>query len=134
MLCNLQSMENWARIGMFWLALVLGASAATWHVGPPTVPPGGDGSLALPFDTIQAGLDAAAPGDEVLVQPGTYTGPGNYDLDFNGKAVTLRAAEGPTNTVIATVNPVYARFPTNQHASIVAPAPGAPRIAVPTAP
>lgn len=86
------------------MALVLGASAATWHVGPPSVPPGGDGSLAFPFDTIQAGLDAAAPGDEVLVQPGTYTGAGNYDLAFNGKAVRLRAAEGPTNTVIDAAN------------------------------
>ncbi len=42
------------------------------------------------FDTIQAALDAANPGDTVQLQEMTYSGPGNRDLDFHGKAVTLR--------------------------------------------
>ena len=36
------------------------------------------------FPTIQAAIDAAADGDEVVIAPDTYTGWQNRDLDFNG--------------------------------------------------
>jgi len=50
--------------------------------------------------TIQEGIDAAADGDEVVVCDGVYTGPGNKNLDFGGKAITVRSESGPENCII----------------------------------
>ena len=59
------------------------------------------GTIDLPFATIQYGLDASASGDTVLAYDGTYAGPGNRDLDFRGKAVTLASiSNDPLSCVI----------------------------------
>lgn len=50
--------------------------------------------------TIQAGIDAAVDGDVVSVCAGTYSGPGNRDIDFGGKAIAVRSSDGPAATVI----------------------------------
>jgi hypothetical protein len=42
------------------------------------------------YATIQAALDAANDGDTVQLARQKFSGPGNRDLDFLGKAVTLR--------------------------------------------
>jgi predicted outer membrane repeat protein len=46
------------------------------------------------FPTIQAGLDAVAPGDVIELTDGTFTGDGNRDLDFLGKDVIIRSQSG----------------------------------------
>jgi len=43
------------------------------------------------YETIQPALDAAAPGDTVLLTWVYYEGEGNRDLDFRGKALVLRS-------------------------------------------
>ncbi len=49
---------------------------------------------------IQAGIDAAASGDTVLVADGSYSGPGNRNLDYGGKAITVQSENGPAACII----------------------------------
>ena len=83
----------------------------TWYVdddapgdaglGDPTVSdPNENGSAAHPFDAIQEGIDAAVNGDTVLVLDGEYTGVGNRNLDFEGRLITVRSANGAASCVI----------------------------------
>ncbi|MBI9016814.1 MAG: hypothetical protein JEZ07_06075 [Phycisphaerae bacterium] len=52
------------------------------------------------FDTIQEAIDNAVTGQIIEVLPGVYTGEGNCDIDFLGKAISLRSANGPEETII----------------------------------
>ena len=54
----------------------------------------------LDYATIQAAITAASAGDVVIVADGTYTGAGNRDIDFNGKALLLRSENGAANCTI----------------------------------
>jgi len=48
-------------------------------------------NVPLDYSTIQAAIDAAVDGvDEVVVADDTYSGVGNYDLNFRGKAITVK--------------------------------------------
>ncbi len=53
--------------------------------------------IQVPGDhaTIQAAIDAATPGDEILVAPGSYA----ETIDFKGKAIALRSSGGPEDTL-----------------------------------
>ena len=51
--------------------LTLPLAAETFYISPDALP-GGDGSKAKPFSSIQRGLDKAMPGDTVELAPGVY--------------------------------------------------------------
>ncbi len=82
--------QRWPAAGLLLYAIAAliccGAVAVTVHAETLAVLPDGSG----PFPTIQAALDAAQPGDTVQLAAGKYSGPGNVDLAFGGKAITLR--------------------------------------------
>ncbi len=50
--------------------------------------------------TIQAAINSASSGDTIIVADGTYSGPGNRDLDFKGKNIVLKSENGPEYTII----------------------------------
>ena len=52
------------------------------------------------YTTIQDGITASVAGDTVLLAAGTYTGVGNRDIDFLGKAITVTSESGPDVTII----------------------------------
>lgn len=58
--------------------------------------------IRVPQDsnTIQEAIEQAADGDTVLVAPGIYQGPGNVEIDFQEKAITLASKSGPEVTII----------------------------------
>jgi hypothetical protein len=70
---------------------------------PAVSDPDEDGSFRHPFDAIQEAIDAACSGDTVFIMQGTYTGEGNRDLDFDGKAITVRG-EDPNSPNLVIIN------------------------------
>lgn len=60
-----------------------------------------DDDGAADFNNIQAAIDDADDGDTVEVQAGTYTGDGNRDINFNGKAITVRSTDPNDPDIVA---------------------------------
>lgn len=67
-----------------------GGDAATLDVLP-----GGTGT----YPTIEAAVTAAVDGDVIVLGPGIFAGPGNRDVSFRGKSLTIRSATGDPSTV-----------------------------------
>jgi len=62
-----------------------------------------DSGLFVPseYPTIQAAIDDCNDGDIIIVEPNTYTGPGNRDIDFRGKPITVRSVDPANPAVVA---------------------------------
>jgi len=62
-----------------------------------TVRPDGTGD----YPTIQAAVDAASDMDVIELTDGTFSGEGNRDIDFGGKAIVVQSqSEDPTTCII----------------------------------
>ncbi len=74
------------------LAVACGTGAGSYLIKP-------DGTGDYP--TIQDAINAAAEGDTIVLDSGTFTGTGNRDLDYLGKAIVVRGLSGdPALSVI----------------------------------
>ena len=52
------------------------------------------------FPSVQAALTGVVNGDTIIVRDGIYSGADNKNLDFGGRAITLRSENGPATCVI----------------------------------
>ncbi len=52
------------------------------------------------YPTIQAAINAVSDGATIMVNPGTYTTAGFYNVDYSGKDVTVQSVSGPAFTII----------------------------------
>ncbi len=85
-------MRSTVSLLMVFVFTTLTPQAATYLIQP-------DGTGDFP--TIQAGVDAVDDGDVLELGDGTFTGDGNRDIDYLGKAITLRSQSGnPEDCVI----------------------------------
>ena len=67
-----------------WLILAIPCQAKTITV---------DDDGPADFNNIQEAINDSNDGDIIIVNPGTYTGDGNRDIDFDGKAITVRSMD-----------------------------------------
>lgn len=78
-------MRTWILTACLLSCLCISALAETYVVSP-------DGTGDFP--TIQAAIDAAINGDIIALTDGTFTGDGNRDIHYLGKAITVQSQNG----------------------------------------
>ena len=92
-------MSGCTRFVMISVLTVVALATLTNQVSGLTISVRPDGSGDYP--TIQEAIDGASPGDVIELINGTFKGTGNRDLDFGGKAITVRSLSGiPSSCVI----------------------------------
>ncbi len=78
----------------------LATGQSTWYVAP-----GGNdnnsGSFSAPFKTIPAAIEAANPGDEILLRNGNYT---SNEIRIGKSNLTLRSYPGEWAVITATTS------------------------------
>jgi len=79
-----------------WSVLVVLLTCSVAQAATYTLYPDGTGD----FPNIQAAITASQDGDVIRLMDGTYGGPGNRDIDFLGRAVTLRSVSGDAEACI----------------------------------
>ena len=84
----------------FIIFLTATANATIYYVDPNGNDNNSGTEPNYPFATIQKGVDSTINGDTVLVADGRYTGTGNRNIEFYGKAITVRSENGPENCII----------------------------------
>jgi hypothetical protein len=60
-----------------------------------------DAGGAVGYDNIQEAIDKAKDGDVIVVNSGIYKGKGNANIDFRGKAITVRSFDPDDWKVVA---------------------------------
>jgi concanavalin A-like lectin/glucanase superfamily protein/parallel beta helix pectate lyase-like protein len=99
---KLSVLGNGLGVGSYTYQFVVSAAAAqneqqvieiVLHVFDPLLVPG-------EYGTIQAAIDAADDGDMVVVEDGVYTGEGNRNIEFKGKAIIVRSMNGTENCIV----------------------------------
>jgi hypothetical protein len=61
-----------------------------------------NGSQTHPFDSVQEAIDYSVDYNSVIVLPGVYSGAGNHDIDFRGRAITVHSEDPNDPNVVAT--------------------------------
>ena len=84
-------------MGRITFVMILVAAMVSPSLGKTyIVEPDGSGD----FPTIQQAIDAAVAGDEILLTDGLFKGIGNRNVDFKGKAITVRSQSGSAKDCI----------------------------------
>ena len=82
---------------MIVLSLALPADAVLYRVSPPGSEPAGSDS---DFPDIQSAVDASVDGDIIELAAGIFFGPGNVDIDLQGKAIAIRSIDANPNSSV----------------------------------
>jgi parallel beta-helix repeat protein len=94
-ICYTYSGKSTIRTSVFILVCLL--TVSTSQAATITV----DDDDPADFNNIQAAINDSNEGDIVVVSPGRYTGPGNRDIDFLGKAITVRSTDQNDPDIVA---------------------------------